>query len=209
MMIPIRDVLYQHLKGGIISLQGVPRVMASGSSWRWELCCWLRLDVCRLLRSSVWQLEFYIQRFWTLKPDYLADSFPLILVRRAKVMIQTRWDRRFQKGERSGSGVFPECVAKGSRLTLEVWRLESCSLSVVGAFFFPEASWEVERKVQIIYNIDIHTSNCKCVWWWKRLINDLCSDTHTHTHSHTHSHLMLEGGSKVIFCWRAAQTTMV
>ena len=51
-------------------------------------------------------------------------------------MIQTRWDRRFQKGERSGSGVFPECVAKGSRLTLEVWRLESCSLSVVGVFFF-------------------------------------------------------------------------
>ena len=30
--------------------------------------------------------------------------------------------------------LFPECVAKGSRLTLEVWRLESCSLRVVSAF---------------------------------------------------------------------------
>ena len=28
---------------------------------------------------------------------------------------------------------FPECVAKGSRLTLEVWRLESCSPSVARA----------------------------------------------------------------------------
>ena len=27
--------------------------------------------------------------------------------------------------------LFPECVAKGSRLTLKVWRLELCSLSVV------------------------------------------------------------------------------
>ena len=30
----------------------------------------------------------------------------------------------------SGILVFSECVAKGSRLTLEVWRLESCSPSV-------------------------------------------------------------------------------
>ena len=28
---------------------------------------------------------------------------------------------------------FPECVAKGSRVTLEVWRLESCSPSVARA----------------------------------------------------------------------------
>ena len=35
-------------------------------------------------------------------------------------------------GERNA--IFPECTAKGSHLGLEVWRLESCSLSVVLVF---------------------------------------------------------------------------
>lgn len=48
--------------------------------------------------------------------------------------------------------VFPECVAKGSRLTLGVWGIEPCSRPVVSAFPTvrnrPQASASIRNRTQ-------------------------------------------------------------